>query len=166
MKRLINHWCEHHTEYEEYHKLQLCTVVRYQHNNTLDKILSNYRYRNNPQKYRDIIFFQYRTPLVWTIDCKKNMGVVSETSPVGFWKAVLKSSLCVTPGLSKMGKKAGRGWSLLLKPRPPSCSSNPPVTQLATPLIIQNFKAQYNLNRWVLKTFTPSQVSWRATLAI
>ncbi len=27
-------WTEH-TEYEEYHKLQLCTVFRYQHNNTL-----------------------------------------------------------------------------------------------------------------------------------
>ncbi len=52
-----------HTEYEEYQKLQLSTVVRYQHNNTLCKISSNYRYRKNPQKYRDIIFFQYRTPL-------------------------------------------------------------------------------------------------------
>ncbi len=30
-------WTEH-TEYEEYHKLQLSTVVRYQHNNTLGKI--------------------------------------------------------------------------------------------------------------------------------
>ncbi len=28
--------------------------------------MSNYRYRKNPQKYRDIIFFQYRTPLVLT----------------------------------------------------------------------------------------------------
>ncbi len=55
-----------HTEYEEYHKLQLCTVFRYQHNNTLCKISSNYRYRQNPQKYRDIIFFQYRTPLIGT----------------------------------------------------------------------------------------------------
>ncbi len=56
-----------HTEYEEYHKLQLCTVFKYQYNNTLGKILSNYRYRKNPQKYRDIIFFQYRTPLSITI---------------------------------------------------------------------------------------------------
>ncbi len=52
-----------HTEYDEYHKLQLSIVFRYQHNNTLCKTLSNYRYRKNPQKYRDIIFFQYRTPL-------------------------------------------------------------------------------------------------------
>ncbi len=42
-------WTEH-TEYDEYHKLQLCTVFRYQHNNTLGKISSNYRYRK-------IIFF-------------------------------------------------------------------------------------------------------------
>ncbi len=41
-------WTEH-TEYEEYHKLQLCTVFRYQHNNTLGKISSNYRYRKNPK---------------------------------------------------------------------------------------------------------------------
>ncbi len=36
-------WTEH-TEYEEYKKMQLPTVVRYQHNNTLCKISSNYRY--------------------------------------------------------------------------------------------------------------------------
>ncbi len=40
-------WTDH-TEYEEYKKLQLCTVVRYQHNNTLCKISSNYRYRKIP----------------------------------------------------------------------------------------------------------------------
>ncbi len=36
----LYHWCEltMHTEYEEYQKLQLSTVVRYQHNNTLGKI--------------------------------------------------------------------------------------------------------------------------------
>ncbi len=56
-------WTDH-TEYEEYQKLQLSTIDRYQHNNTLGKISSNYRYRKNPQKYRDIIyFFQYRTLL-------------------------------------------------------------------------------------------------------
>ncbi len=33
------------TEYEEYQKLQLSMVDRYQHNNTLGKVLSNYRYR-------------------------------------------------------------------------------------------------------------------------
>ncbi len=63
-------WTEN-TEYEEYHKLQLSTVDRYQHN-TLGKISSDYRYRKNPQKYRDIIFFQYRTPLVcrgWSVVC-------------------------------------------------------------------------------------------------
>ncbi len=32
-------------------------VYRYQHNNTLGKISSNYRNRKNPQKYRDVIFF-------------------------------------------------------------------------------------------------------------
>ncbi len=52
-----------HTEYDEYHKLQLSMVFRYQHNNTLCKTLFNYRYRKNPPKYRDIIFFQYRTPI-------------------------------------------------------------------------------------------------------
>ncbi len=52
-----------HTEYDEYQKLQLSTVVRYLHNNTLCKTSSNYRYRKNPPKYRDS-FFQYRTPLV------------------------------------------------------------------------------------------------------
>ncbi len=47
MKRLINHWCELTTEYEEYQKLQLSTLVRYQHSNTLCKISSNYRYPIN-----------------------------------------------------------------------------------------------------------------------
>ncbi len=38
-------WTEH-TEYEEYHKLQLWHgIQRYQHNNTLGKISSNYRYQ-------------------------------------------------------------------------------------------------------------------------
>ncbi len=59
-------WTDH-TKYEEYQKLQLSMVVRYPHNNTLGKILSNYRYRKNPKKYRDIIFFQYRTPLAGTL---------------------------------------------------------------------------------------------------
>ncbi len=59
-------WTDH-TEYEEYQKLQLSTVDQYQHNNTLGKILSNYRYRKNPNRYRDIIFFQYRTPLDLTL---------------------------------------------------------------------------------------------------
>ncbi len=64
-------WTEH-TEYEEYHKLQLCTVFRYQHNNTLAKISPNYRYQKNPPKYRDIIFFfQYRTALVYTCEIEK-----------------------------------------------------------------------------------------------
>ncbi len=58
-------WTEH-TEYEEYHKLQLCTVFRYQHNNTLGKISSNYRYRKKSTKISRYHFFQYRTPLVWT----------------------------------------------------------------------------------------------------
>ncbi len=41
-------WAEN-TEYEEYQKLQMSTVDRYQHNNTLAKISSNYRYRKNPK---------------------------------------------------------------------------------------------------------------------
>ncbi len=49
-------WTDH-TEYEEYQKLLLSTVVRYQHNNTLGKILSNCRYRKTPKKYQDIFFF-------------------------------------------------------------------------------------------------------------
>ncbi len=36
-------WIDH-TEYDEYQKLQLFTVVRYQLNNTLGKISSVYRY--------------------------------------------------------------------------------------------------------------------------
>ncbi len=64
MKRLINHLnLTDHTEYEEYHKLQLCTVFRDHHNNTLGKISSNYRYWKNPQNIEIYIFFQYRTPL-------------------------------------------------------------------------------------------------------
>ncbi len=55
-------WTEH-TEYEEDHKLQECTVVRYQHNNTLGKTSSNYRYRKNIEIS---FFFQYRTPLITT----------------------------------------------------------------------------------------------------
>ncbi len=38
-----------HTEYEEYQKLQLYMVDRYQHYNTLSKISSNYRYQKNPK---------------------------------------------------------------------------------------------------------------------
>ncbi len=34
-------------------------------------------------------------------------------------------------------------------------SGNPPVTQVATPLIMQNFKAWYNLNGWVIKKIHP-----------
>ncbi len=39
-------WIDH-TEYDEYQKLQLFTVVRYQLNNTLGKISSVYRYPKN-----------------------------------------------------------------------------------------------------------------------
>ncbi len=52
-------WTDH-TEYEEYQKLQLSMVVRYQHNNTLCKISSDDRYRKNPPKYRD--FFNIAHP--------------------------------------------------------------------------------------------------------
>ncbi len=37
-------------------------------------------------------------------------------------------------------------------------SGNPPVTQVATPLIMQRLKAWYNLNEWVIKKFTPLTV--------
>ncbi len=51
-------WTDH-KEYEEYQKLQLSTLVRFQHNNKLGKISSSYRYcyQKNPQKYGDIFFF-------------------------------------------------------------------------------------------------------------
>ncbi len=45
-------------EYEEYHKLQLSTVVRYQHSNKLCK----YRLIIVIEKYRDIIFFYIAHP--------------------------------------------------------------------------------------------------------
>ncbi len=40
------------------------------------------------------------------------------------------------------GQKGGMWVELVLKPHPPSgdSSGNPPVTQVATPLIMQNFK--------------------------
>ncbi len=50
------------TEYEEYHKLQLCTVFRYQHNNTLGKISSNYRYRKPPKNIEISFFSISHTP--------------------------------------------------------------------------------------------------------
>ncbi len=49
-------WTEH-TEYEEYHKLQLSTVLRYQQNNTLGKISPNYRYRKKFKKISISFFF-------------------------------------------------------------------------------------------------------------
>ncbi len=59
-------------EYEEYQKLQLSTVVRYQHNNTLCKISSDYHYWKNPQKYRDIILFSIsHTPIDRTINSRR-----------------------------------------------------------------------------------------------
>ncbi len=58
MKREISindvNW--HHTEYEEYQKLQLSTVVRYQHNNILGKISSNYRYQKKISMIDEFIY--------------------------------------------------------------------------------------------------------------
>jgi len=88
-------------------------------------------------------------PLFRTIDCK-NMDVVS----VGFWRGFLKLKVgeagrCYLRSVSlpdnrKWAKKAGCGWSWLLKPRPPARQQwwrHSPVTQVATPLIMQNIKA-------------------------
>ncbi len=58
------------TEYEEYQKLQLSTVVRYQHNNTLGKISSNYRYRKN----NEIFFSLISRTLIWTKKTLKPHG--------------------------------------------------------------------------------------------
>ncbi len=64
MKRSINHWCELSTQ--NMTNIINCSCARYSDISTIThscKISSNYRYRKNPQKYQDIIFFQYRTPL-------------------------------------------------------------------------------------------------------
>ncbi len=52
-------WTDH-TEYEECQKLQLSTVVRYQHNNTLGNVSSS----KNPKEYRDVFFPISHTPTV------------------------------------------------------------------------------------------------------
>ncbi len=59
-------WTEH-TEYDEYQKLQLSPFVRYQHNNTLGKISSNYRYRQNPQNIEISFCFNIAHPYVQPI---------------------------------------------------------------------------------------------------
>ncbi len=87
MKRLIKSlmWTDH-TEYEEYQTLHLSTVVRYQHDNTLCKIKSNYLYRNKIHKYWDRIIFQYRTPLLCgalQILAKEHIDVQSLQSRLG-----------------------------------------------------------------------------------
>jgi len=73
---------------------------------------------------------------------------------VGFWRGFLKLKVgeagrCYLRSVSlpdnrKWAKKAGCGWSWLLKPRPPARQQwwrHSPVTQVATPLIMQNIKA-------------------------
>ncbi len=45
-------WTDH-TEYEEYQKLQLSMVDRYQHNNTLGKYCLIIVIEKNPKQYRD-----------------------------------------------------------------------------------------------------------------
>ncbi len=44
-------------------------------------------------------------------------------------------------------------------------SSNPPVTQVATPLIMQNFKVEYNLNGRVIKKLPPLTVVMKGKIS-
>ncbi len=78
-------WTDH-TEYEEYQKLQLSMVVRYQHNNTLGKILSTYRFRNNPKKYQDIFFFSISyTPSMKSVSYRPKICFNSSTPSLIFY---------------------------------------------------------------------------------
>ncbi len=106
------------------------------------------------------------------------MDVVSVTSPVGFWRVFWSSKWAETAitilaarhsQIIKSGQK-GRMWvELDAETTPTKCNSgdssgNPPVTQVATPLIMQNFKV-YNLNVWVIKTFTPITVVMKGKIS-
>ncbi len=116
-------WTEH-TEYEEYHKLQRCTVFRYQHNNTLGKISSNYVIEKNPQKYRDIIFFQYRTPLVGSVSHlhSQRLDVVGAVRPAcEIWQVKLD---LVPAVVQPHGHRADEGLDtgralIVTRPEPP-----------------------------------------------
>ncbi len=81
------------------------------------------------------------------------MDVVSVTSPIGFWRAFLKLKVggdsrrhfgwASLPDNRKWAKR--RDVELVAETTPTKhnsgdSSGNPPVTQVATPLIMQNFK--------------------------
>ncbi len=75
------------TEHTEYHKLQLWTVVRYQHNNTLGKISANYRYRKKSTKISRYNFFSIsHTPSVCV--CAHACGSVRVCAWVCVWESV------------------------------------------------------------------------------
>ncbi len=76
------------------------------------------------------------------------MDVVSVTSPVGFWRAFLKLKVggdgrrhLRHSRIIESGQKGGMWEELVAETTPTKLDSgNPPVTQVATPLIMQNFK--------------------------
>ncbi len=84
----------------------------------------------------------------------KNMDVLSVTSPVGFWRAFLSSKWVETAvailaarhsRIIESGQKGGVWVELVAEITPTKrdsgdSSSNPPVTHVVTPLIMQNFK--------------------------
>ncbi len=97
MKRLIKSlmWTEH-TEYDEYQKRQLSTVVRYQHNNTLGKISSNYRYRKKSPKI-SIYFSISHTPtsyiIHWNSFCIRQSAEVREMFMFEIWIFFLQKNM-------------------------------------------------------------------------
>ncbi len=107
------------------------------------------------------------------------MDVVSVTSPVGSWRAFLKlkvggdGHVILTARHSRIienGQKGGMWVELVAETTPTNrnsgdSSGNPPVTQVATPLIMQNVKAWYNLNGWVIKKFTPLTVVMKGKIS-
>ncbi len=44
-------------------------------------------------------------------------------------------------------------------------SGSPPVTQVSTPLIMQNIKVNYNLNGWVIKKMHPLTVVMKGKIS-
>ncbi len=117
-------WTEH-TEYEEYHKLQRCTVFRYQHNNTLGKISSNYRYqKKSPKISRYHFFFQYRTALVGLVSHlhSQRLDVVGAVRPAcEIWQVKLD---LVPTVVQPHGHRADEGLDtgralIVTRPEPP-----------------------------------------------
>ncbi len=78
------------------------------------------------------------------------MDVVSVTSPVGFWRAFLKLKVGGACRRHLGSASDNQNWAkmraeLVAKTTPTKrdsgdSSGNPPVTQVATPLIMQSFK--------------------------